>query len=82
MAIVTVIGKGTLPANFKGKELRAFLTAAGMSEQTFRKKVMDFKNFDDIFLAFLSNKGRIGRACQKAIVASGTAHYRHILKRK
>jgi hypothetical protein len=82
MAIVKYIGKGELPADFEEKEKKAFLSAAGMPESVFRKKVMDFRHYDDIALKFHADRGRFGRAYRKAALSSGEAHRRHILKRK
>ena len=69
-----------MPANFKEKELRAFLAAAGTPEQVFRKKFKDLRSMDAIAVRFHADTGRFGRAYRKAVLASGEAHRRHILK--
>lgn len=81
MAKATIIGKSKLPAGFNEKEIKAFLTAAGIPEQAFIKKFKPLRTMDDIAEAVYSDTGRFGRAFRKAALASGEAMQRDILSR-
>jgi hypothetical protein len=81
MATAKYAGTTQMPADFKEKELRAFLAAAGMSEQAFLKKFKDLRSMDDIAVTFHADTGRFGRAYRKAVLASGEKNRRLILKR-
>ena len=82
MAIVSIVGKSELPADFNEKEMRAFFSSVGMPEAAFHKKFPDLMSLDDVAVRFHSDDGRIGKALKKAMLASGEAQRRSILKRK